>query len=147
MMPLDIVMLESDYASLDALLKRLEQHPDIQSSADLNSQMRHVIGFHQHIGDVIKVIIEENRRLVLEIDQLKNPPTLAPEAIEFKTLAENYKRIKNTGGTPRQIYDLAKADGLDKIGCIKVLRSTFDLHLDDTLKKITEFENEDVENR
>jgi hypothetical protein len=132
------IMLTVSYQSLGQILEELQNAPEIKRSAELSSQIRNAILFHQQISTELEGVLRRQLEVEQELSDLTREPgervCHQPILDEF----EKYERMRDRGAAPREVYLAAQDDGLDKIKSIKALRQIFHLSLQEAQETIAQ---------
>ena len=128
---MDEIVLSISYQSLGEILDSVIENPADQSSPALLEQIQSAIAFHKDIQSEVNAVVAVNKVLRKRLADLEETNDLAVAGELSDSVVDRYKIIRDSGGDPILVYHVAKAEGVSEIVSIRILRTLFDLSLDE----------------
>ena len=116
--------------TLSRILENLSIDPQMVSSRELTKYIQDAIACYQQISQYLEVILEERRESAKQQYLLETEPNDILILNDESRWRSRYEVIRDAGGTPHLLDNVAKAEGMGGISRIRVLRTIFDLNLE-----------------
>ena len=127
-----IYSFESAYLSLENILHKIQNAAEVQSSFEVSEHARNAIAFHNLLKTEYKEAIQEIEKLQCELYELTRDP--AEDSSDHSTVdCTKYITLRDAGATADVVYQALVADGLGRIQSLKVLRTVYELSLQQAL--------------
>jgi hypothetical protein len=125
------ILFSVSFKSLGKILDEISDAPAVKVSPELVGLIRNATDFHHQLYEDVRGLIEENQTLKREISELTREPNEILCNRSVTASYDKYTQMRDAGSTPQEVFSAGKADGLDYIALIKLLRVTFNLSLNE----------------
>jgi hypothetical protein len=123
------VMLTVSYQSLGKLLAQLGENPAVNASPELAEKVRQAALFHRQMADSLDALLQEQEAFRAELSRVTREE--GERVCGEPPRHTKYEAMRAAGSGPDEVYFETKADGLDRIQRLRVLRHVFHLSLDE----------------
>jgi hypothetical protein len=120
--------LSDHYETLGMILDELRSNPDVLLSTSAKRSLDLAITHYTEIKVSVDSILSESVSLSRELLQYQDRDRQIAGDY-FRRIIGRYEAIFNAGGDGKLIYKVAKADGIDELYRLKILRTIFKLSL------------------
>jgi hypothetical protein len=131
------------YELLGEILTDLQEAPEIKASPILSKRVGTAIDVFHQLPKHFENVLSGYSYLQEELAKIKRNLPDSSIQQQYQEIKPKYEIIQQAGGDAKLIYKVAKADGLDKVNEIKLLRSLFTLSLVEAQSIINEIDNQD----
>ena len=126
--------------ALQEILEDLKQQPEIQASLRTQNRIDLALAYLQEMQHNVQEFSKGFASLYQELSQLKIADLQEDVTDHFKRIFVKYEWIHYAGGDAKLIDGVARAEGLDLIVRLKILRTLFHLSLQEAQSLIESFQ-------
>jgi len=126
--------------SLQEILEDLKQQPEIQASLRTQNRIDLALAYLQEMQHNVQEFSKGFASLYQELSQLKIDDLHEDVTDHFKRIFVKYEWIYHAGGDAKLIDGVARAEGLNLIVRLKILRTLFHLSLQEAQSLIESFQ-------